>query len=53
MVGGANGTDKQCIFVTIDSGYLAQINFKFSEVYLSCNRTMPGPEAESISVPVY
>ena len=49
VVGGAMGTDTLCILVIIVSGYLVQINYKSSEVYLSCNRKTH----MSISVPLY
>ena len=48
---GAICTDTLCIIVINVSGYLAQINFKSSEVYLSCNRKTHWHM--SISVPVY
>lgn len=38
-------TDTLCVIVIIVSGYLAQIDFKSSEVCLSCNRkknSVPG-----------
>ena len=49
VVGGAICTDNLCINVIIVSGYLVEISFKSSEVYLSCNRNLP----RSISVPLY
>ena len=36
MGGGAIGTETQFIIVIVVSGYLVQINYKSSEVYLSC-----------------
>ena len=54
MVGawGAIGTDTPFKIVKIVSGYLAQIIFKYSEVYLNCNRKTPRSISQG-RVPVY